>query len=115
MDRDRALLLDIVMAARDAQDFVKAMDWEGFSLSRLHQNAVMRCLEVIGEASGKLTPAFRTAHPRIAWSDIIGMRNRLIHAYGDVRLDIVWDVATNKLPALVDELEPLVPPPDQAG
>ena len=101
------------MAAKDAQDFIRGMDWDGFNGSRLHQNAVMRSLEVIGEASSKITLEFRNAHPNIEWSEMIGMRNRLIHAYAVVRLDIVWDVAKNGLQTLVEELEPLVPPPHQ--
>ena len=92
------------MAAKDAQDFVKQMDWDRFNGSRLHQNAVIRSLDVVGEAASELTQAFRTAHPTIAWSEIIGMRNRLIPAYDIVRLDIVWDVVTNELQTLRDEL-----------
>ena len=75
----------------------------------------LRSLEIVGEASSKLTPAFRTAHPKIAWNDMIGMRNSLIPAYDIVRLDVVWDVVSTKLQALVDELEPLIPPPDPAA
>ena len=115
MRNDVGLLLDIVMAAKDAQGFIEGLDWEGFNASRLHQNAVIRSLEVVGEASGRVSKHFRDEHPKVAWNEMIGMRHRLIHAYGDVRLDIVWDVAKNKLQTLVEELEPLVPPPGQDG
>lgn len=114
MSRDAALLLDIITAAKDAQDFVTGMGWEDFRRSRLHQNAVIRSLEIIGEASGKLTSAFREQHSEIAWSDIVGMRNRLIHDYGGVRLSVVWNVVSVTLETLVETIVPLIPPPDSA-
>lgn len=92
MWRDAALLLDILMAASDARTFVQGLDFAAFLDSRLHQNAVIRSLEVIGEAAGKLTDDCKKAHDNIPWRDMINMRHRLIHAYGDVSLDAVWDV-----------------------
>lgn len=108
-ERDLALLLDMLLAARDAQGFLEGLDETGFKASRLHQNAVIRSLEVIGEAAGKVSPATLEAHPEIPWREITGMRHRLIHGYADVRLDIVWSVATKKLAPLVAALERLVP------
>ena len=110
--RDDALLLDIVTAAKDALSFIGDLDWAAFQNSRLHQNAVVRSLEIIGEAAGKLSNDFRERHPAIDWHNAINMRHRLIHAYGDVRLDIVWDVTSSKLLPMIEALEPLIPPPD---
>ncbi|WP_158807240.1 DUF86 domain-containing protein [Beijerinckia sp. L45] len=110
MWRDDALLLDIVMAASDARAFVRNLDFEAFLNSRLHQNAVIRSLEVIGEAAGKLTAEFKDIHPSLPWRDMINMRHRLIHAYGDVSLDVVWDIIQNDLPSLIATLKPLIPP-----
>lgn len=110
MWRDDALVLDIVMAASDAKTFVQGLDFKAFLNSRLHQNAVIRSLEVIGEAAGKLTDDFKSAHENIPWRDMINTRHRLIHAYGDVSLDAVWDVTQNDLSALIATLEPLIPP-----
>ena len=64
-DRDAALLLDMLLAARDARGFVAGMDEAAFLASRLHQSAVIRALEVIREAAGKVSPAFRAAQPAI--------------------------------------------------
>ncbi len=97
MPRDDVLILDIVIAAADAQSFVRDLDWAAFQESRLHQSAVIRALEVIGEAAGRLSTEFTSAHPELPWRDIINMRHRLIHAYSAVRLDIVWDVTQNQL------------------
>ncbi len=71
--------------------------------------SLVRCIEVVGEAASQISPAFREAHPNIPWPQIIGMRNRLIHAYFDVDLDRVWDTITDDLPPLIAALERLVP------
>lgn len=108
-DRDAALLLDMLLAANDASSFVADLSEERFLASRLHQNAVIRSLEVMGEAAGKVSPATRAAHPEIPWRDITAMRHRLIHGYGDVRLDLVWIVARDRLGPLIAALATLVP------
>ena len=96
-ERDAALLLDMLLAARDAQGFSAGLDGPAFMASRLHQNAAIRSLGVIGEAAGKVSPPTRTAHPDIPWREITAMRHRLIHGYGDVRLDLVWIVLRERL------------------
>jgi len=106
--RDAGLLLDIVLAAKDAQSFVQGLDWVQFQQSRLHQNAVIRSLEVIGEAAGKLSPSFRAGHPDLSWHDIVNMRHRLIHAYSEVRLDVVWSTVQVDLPQILQVIEPLL-------
>ena len=108
-ERDSALLLDMLLAAQDAQAFVKGLDEAAFLASRLHQNACIRSLEVIGEAAGKVSAITQTAHPELPWREITGMRHRLIHGYGDVRLDLVWIVLRDRLPPLLAILEQLVP------
>ncbi len=108
-ERDAALLLDMLLAARDAWSFVERLDEVAFVASRLHQNAAIRSLEVIGEAAGKVSAATRVAHPEIPWREITGMRHRLIHGYGEIRLDLVWTVLRDHLGPLIAELERLVP------
>ena len=75
---------------------------------------MIRSLEIIGEAAGKVDPAVRTAHPEIPWREITGMRHRLIHGYAEVRMDLVWSVAAERLQPLIEVLTPLVPE-DEAG
>ena len=79
MQRDEALLLDILIAARRAIRFLDGMTWEAFQRSELHQNAVMRPLEIIGEAARRVSQDTRDAYPDIPWDQMVGMRNRLIH------------------------------------
>lgn len=85
--RDPALLLDIMLAAEDAQSFVTGLDERAFLASALHQSAVIHKLEIMGEAAGKVSKAFCAAHPEIPWKQMTGLRHRLIHDYGDVRLE----------------------------
>jgi len=108
--RDGALLLDIVLAAEAALSFVAGLDESAFLGSDLHQSAVIRKLEIIAEAAGKVSKAFRDAHPQIPWAQMTGLRHRLVHGYGDVRLDIVWRVTKETLPGLIAMLRPLIPP-----
>lgn len=108
--RDAALLLDILLAAEDALAFIAGLDERAFLASGLHQSAVIRQLAIIGEAAGKVSKSFCAAHPEIPWTQMTGMRHRLVHDYGNVRLDIVWRVTKETLPGLIATLRPLVPP-----
>ncbi len=107
---DVAYLLDMLIAARDAVSFVSELTRNQFEQSRLHQDALFKALEVIGEAAGRVTEQTRNRHPEIPWPKIIGMRNRLVHAYFEVDLDKVWDTAQDEIPRLITLLGPLVPP-----
>jgi uncharacterized protein with HEPN domain len=71
--------------------------------------ALMKSVENIGEAAGKLSDGFREAHASIPWDRIIGMRNRLIHAYYDINRDILWQTVIEDLPALIRHLEAALP------
>jgi len=110
MWRDTALLLDMLIAAREAREFSEGLTWEEFQRSSLHQHAVAKALENIGEAARKVTDETRTMHPEIPWSQIIGLCHRIVHNY--FRLDLVrmWEIVQNDVPALIEMIEPLVPP-----
>jgi uncharacterized protein with HEPN domain len=110
MWRDDAYLLDILLAAKDAQEFAEGLTWDTFTGSKLHQHAIVRALEIIGEAASKISFEYRQEHPEIPWREMIGLRNRLIHDYNRIRLDIVWQVLQQELPKLIATLESLVPP-----
>ena len=112
MWRDQGYLLDMLLAASDAMGFASGLDEEGFVASDLHQSAVLRKLEIIGEAAGQVSREFQQQHPEIPWSGMIGLRHRLIHGYRVVQIDLVWRVVQRDLPALIDTLRPLIPPED---
>jgi uncharacterized protein with HEPN domain len=113
-ERDLALLWDMLLAARDALSFVAGLDEADFLASRLHQAAVIRALEVLGEAAGRVSRESCAALPQLPWREMTGLRHRLIHGYAEVRLDLVWHVATERLGPLVAMLEALLPPEDAA-
>jgi uncharacterized protein with HEPN domain len=72
------------------------------------KDLVVYRLQVIGEAARHISDEFQHRHPQIDWSDIIGMRHRLVHGYLDIDYDVVWDAATIDLPRLVVELKGIV-------
>ena len=110
MQRDDAYLLDMLIAARRAQRFCAGVAWEEFERSDLHQYAVFKAIEVPGEAARLVSEAVRGAHPEIPWSQIAGMRNRMIHEYFRIDLPTVWQTVRDDIPPLIAQLEPLVPP-----
>lgn len=75
---------------------------------RMLELALVRLMEIIGEAAGRVTPETRAQLPTIPWSDVVAMRNRLIHGYDSVDHDILWDTITHDLPALLKALERLL-------
>ncbi len=109
MRHDDAYLLDMLLAARDAVEFAEGLTFPEFEQSRLNQNAVLKAIEIIGEAASCISPETRQAHPEIPWTEIIGMRNRLVHAYFEVNLERVWQTVQQDVPRLITLLEPLVP------
>jgi uncharacterized protein with HEPN domain len=110
MQRDPAYLLDMLQAAREAQWLCAGLTWQEFEGSRLHQYALVKVIEIIGEAARAVSEETKAAHPEIPWTPIIDMRNHLVHRYFRIDLPRVWDVLQNHLTPLIAQLEPLVPP-----
>lgn len=81
MWRDDAYLLDIVIAAKRALEFSRDVTWERFRQSHLHQHAIAKALENIGEAARKVSDVTRAAHPAIPWDRMVAMRHRIAHDY----------------------------------
>ena len=93
-------LEDISSAILDIRSFVQDMSAEGFMADKKTVNAVVRSLEIIGEATGKIPKDALIRYPDVPWEEIIGMRNRLIHEYFGVDLDIVWQTTQDDLAPL---------------
>jgi uncharacterized protein with HEPN domain len=91
---------DILEAIDKLRDYTAGMDYTAFSKDTKTQDAVIRNLEIIGEAARRLQGPVRAASPGIEWRKIVGLRNILIHEYFGVSLPLVWDVIQSKLDPL---------------
>lgn len=109
---DHGYVGDILTAAGHVQSFIRGVGYEDFMADMKTQSAVIRQLEIIGEAARRLSPEFRSRHSGIPWRKMVGMRNMLIHAYRSVDEDVVWNAATLSVPALIAALEPLIRAPE---
>ena len=98
--------------AREAVELASERTRDDLRGDRILGLAMTRLVEIIGEAANRLPAEERSKYPGIEWSQIIGMRNRLIHAYDQVELDIVWQTATVDLPPLIEELQRILSPLD---
>lgn len=110
MSRDDACLLDMRVASEKALSFTRGATRQAFDANEMMQFAVVRAVQVVGEAARQISTEFRTAHPEIPWQAIMGTRHRLVHEYMNVNLDVVWRVVEQHLPELLRLLAPLIPP-----
>ena len=101
-------LADMLEHAQYAVDFVAGSDRPGFENDRQKQFAVVRALEVVGEAAKMIPSETRELAPSIPWKEITAMRDKLIHHYFGVDLEILWETASKDVPALISELEKLL-------
>lgn len=97
---ERLRILDILDAIDRIVSYVEGMSYEDFLADRKTQDAVTRNIEIIGEAVRALPSDFRGGHPEIPWSEIVAMRNIIVHQYFGILPDVVWDVIWNELPSL---------------
>lgn len=109
MNRDASYLLDIYRYAEEAQSLVAGMNAEAFELDRRTQLATLYTITVLGEAVKRLSPEFRNQHTTIAWRQIAGMRDKLIHDYRDVNISRLWIVLQVNIPELIEYIQPLLP------
>jgi len=101
---DRDLLGDIQEALRRARSYTADLSYEQFLADTKTQDAVIRALEILGEATKKLSPALRESHPEIPWKNMAGLRDKLIHDYFGVNIDIVWQIVRDQLPVLTEQI-----------
>lgn len=100
-------MLDVAQRIRRK---VRGLTRAEFDADDTLQLAVTYLVQVVGAAAGRTSAIFREAHPEIPWAQIIAMRNRIVHDYEDVNVDVVWRVATEDVEVLVASLDHIVPP-----
>lgn len=101
---DQEFLSDIREAIQRISAYVMGLDYEAFVKDTKTQDAVIRNLEILGEATKNLSEAFRAAHGRVPWKRMAAARDRLIHHYFGVNLDIVWQIISTELPKVTEQL-----------
>jgi len=97
-------LYHMILAVQRIRRSLNGVTWEAFAANEDKQGNVVRCFEIIGEAANHITSELRDANPDIPWAGIIGMRNNLIHGYGEVNYRLVWQTVENDLPVIEERL-----------
>jgi len=114
MQRDDIVCVrHILDAARKAMDFTQNRVRGDLEVDEMLSLSLVRLLEIVGEAANGVSADFQKKHPHIPWKKMVGLRNRLIHGYFDVNLDIVWDTIVEDLPPLVADLEKIITKEEQ--
>jgi len=105
---DSAYLKHISDAICAIEEYTRAVGYEDFMDNPLIQDGVIRQIEIVGEATKRLSKEIRTKHAEIPWKDIAGMRDKLIHDYFGVDLAAVWDTVKKDMPALKNGLRDII-------
>jgi uncharacterized protein with HEPN domain len=101
-------LRHILDAIARIEEYTKEMEYENFMNNKLVQAGVIREIEIIGEATKRLTQGFKEKYPDIPWKKMAGMRDKLIHDYLGVDIDAVWDTVEKDIPMLKNKLKGLI-------
>lgn len=108
--RDATFILDILESAKIALSYLVGLSWDEFYASQRDQDAVLRRIEIIGEAARRVSDETQVEYPDIPWREMTSMRNLVIHEYDIVDLGQVWDTVRENLPPLIEELSKILPP-----
>ena len=98
----------MIDAARDAMGFIAGRSREDLDRDRMLVLSLVKSVEILGEAASKISEDLRREQPAFPWREMVAMRNRLIHGYFDINLDIVWQTVREEMPALVADLEAIL-------
>ncbi len=106
--KDKELLCDIKEATLRINTYIEKMDYEKFLKDTKTQDAVVRNIEIIGEAVKNISEVSRKKYPQIPWKELAKVRDRLIHQYFGVNYDIVWSIVKGELPKVKSEKEKIL-------
>ncbi|MGB8225973.1 MAG: DUF86 domain-containing protein [Sedimentisphaerales bacterium] len=102
------LLDDIVMAIGRIEQYIKDLSFDAFSQEQKTIDAVVRNLEIIGEAANRLPDEFKEKHRQVEWHKIVGLRHRIVHDYFGIDLEIIWQILHKDLPEFRDTLSQII-------
>jgi uncharacterized protein with HEPN domain len=105
---DRVRLMHMIDAASEALGFIQGRSRADLDSDRMLTLALVRSIEVIGEAASKVSTDLRSEYRDVPWSEIIGMRHKLIHGYFDINLNVLWSTLTIDLPELERQLQSIL-------
>jgi uncharacterized protein with HEPN domain len=108
MKNDKIYIEHILEAIQTIETYKKDLDFDAFLKNKMASDAIIRELEIIGEASNNISEEFQKEHEDIPWRKIIGIRNTLIHEYFGVNKKVIWDTCENDLPKLREILEKIL-------
>ncbi|MBU0907098.1 MAG: DUF86 domain-containing protein [Nanoarchaeota archaeon] len=109
MKRESLIFVEhILESIKDIENFIKGVSRESFMKNKEKQSAVVRQIEIIGEASKNLPENFKEKYPEISWKEIIGSRDKIIHHYFGVDLGIVWEIVTINLLTLKKQIKDIL-------
>ncbi|MBK8269515.1 MAG: DUF86 domain-containing protein [Planctomycetes bacterium] len=109
MSKDEGWILDMILAARKVREFAKGVSWESFRTDEIIQNAIMHQIQIIGEAARSVSEEYRLTRPLVPWTQIVGMRHKLVHHYFQILPERVWEVVEKDIDPLIDALEAAAP------
>ena len=109
MPKDQQSILDIIDSINLIFEYTQDIDWD--EIDTKDQDAVIRRLTIIGEATKRLSTDFRAGHPEIPWKQMVGLRDIIVHEYGDIQLDIIRDIVEIELLKILPILQPLLTEP----
>ncbi|HEX2643334.1 MAG TPA: DUF86 domain-containing protein [Thermoanaerobaculia bacterium] len=104
MQRDQASLLDMLDAARLAVQYIAGKSYGDFLSDLQCQDAVIRRIELIGEAARRVSAETQDLYSQLPWREMVSMRNLMIHQYDEIDLSVVWDTVNRDLPGLIESL-----------
>lgn len=108
-NRDRESLIDIYNAGTEITMFIDRIDKQNFQSDKEKLNATLYSIQIIGEATKRLSLEFRQANSHIPWRKMAGMRDKIVHEYNKTDLNLVWKVAKHEIPQLLEQIKVLLP------
>lgn len=105
---NKVYLTDILKAISRVEKYTRGVDYKSFKKEEMRRDAVLRQLEIVGEAANKLSSDFKKQNPNLPWKEARNLRNLLIHGYDDVDLEVVWKTIINDLPGFKKQVKEIL-------